>query len=130
MDESNNRNPEFDGKDERSKLKQEFHKEHGRKQDEVSKTSDQLSMGDSIRSYGGASGDTFGSGSNVSRFSNIGEKDRHSKGDENITDRSINNADRENGNGSTGYSDYLNQAQNDFINDRFDEGNNGKENKE
>lgn len=62
--------------------------------DEFSKTSSDLSEGDSARNFGEVSGTTFGMESNTAKFSNIGPKNQARKGEANEG----NNGNMNNGN--------------------------------
>lgn len=112
----NKQQPDFGGQDQHKKMQEEFEKERSTDQNEFTKTGDDLSLGDSIRTEGEVSGSTFGDNSAPAKFSNIGQKNQTRKGegpDVNIED--VNKEDIEKGSGGTMYSDYLNKKQDEFI---------------
>ena len=108
---------EFNGKNEKEALDKQFHKEHADNPDAFSKTENELSTGNSIRNFGEVSGTTFGAESNPAKFSNIGADDQGQNGGNDSNRSGVNNANDASGNGGTGYSDYLNNKQNNFIAD-------------
>src|SRR5436190_24281458 len=110
MQEQNKPQAEFNGRDEQEGIKEEMQKERTENPGEFSKTDDDTSMGDSERNYGQVSGTTFGDQSNTARFSNIGTKNQAMKG-EGGSSGNLNEQDRASGAGGTGYSSYLNEAQ-------------------
>ena len=107
--------PQFSGKDQREGLREASQNERETAPDENANTEDELSLGDSVHPYGEVSGTTVGMESNTAKFSNIGQKNQVRKGESNMDRDAVNQANRQQGNGGTGYSDYLNQAQNQFL---------------
>jgi hypothetical protein len=107
--------PQFNGVNEHDGLRETFENEHNNDPEAFAKTGDELSLGDSVRTYGEVSGTTFGMQSNTAKFSNIGQKNQERKGEGDANVEDVNNANKEDGSGGTMYSDYLNKAQNEFI---------------
>jgi len=105
---------EFNGLDEQQGIKKAMQQERAENPGEYSTTENEMSMGDSTRNYGEVSGTTFGDQSNTAKFSNIGTKnqDRKEEGD---GSGNLNEQDRASGAGGTGYSSYLNEAQQELI---------------
>ena len=105
---------EFNGLDEQQGIKKSMQQERAENPGEYSTTENEMSMGDSTRNYGEVSGTTFGDQSNTAKFSNIGTKnqDRKEEGD---GSGNLNEQDRASGAGGTGYSSYLNEAQQELI---------------
>lgn len=56
-------------------MDREYHEEHDGRQDEFTKTENELSLGNSIRNFADVNGTTFGPESNPAKFSHIGGKD-------------------------------------------------------
>lgn len=101
--------PEFNNSNEREDMQNESRKE----ENNIDATKrDDMSLGDSIRNYADVSGTTFGMDSNPAKFSNI----------ENVNQTN---------NGGSGYSDYLNKADDEFISGtgRFSRTENSNDNK-
>jgi hypothetical protein len=113
MQEQNTPNAEFNGRNEQEGIKEEMQKERAENPGEFSKTDNEMSMGDSERNYGQVSGTTFGDQSNTAKFSNIGTKNQAMKGEGSSSN--LNEQDRASGAGGTGYSSYLNEAQQELI---------------
>jgi hypothetical protein len=114
MQEQNTPNAEFNGRNEQEGIKDAMQQERAESPGEFSKTDDQMSTGDSERNYGQVSGTTFGDQSNTAKFSNIGTKNQAMKG-EGGGSGNLNEQDRASGAGGTGYSSYLNEAQQELI---------------
>ena len=113
MQEQNTPNAEFNGRNEQEGIKEEMQKERAENPGEFSKTDNEMSMGDSERNYGQVSGTTFCDQSNTARFSNIGTKNQAMKGEGSSSN--LNEQDRASGAGGSGYSCYLNEAQQELI---------------
>lgn len=109
-----NEQPDFNGRDERKSMKEEFHKEQDNNSEEFTKK-DELSLNNSIRNQGDVNGSTFGASGNTSQFSNIGQKNQTRKGENNDNTENVSQQDRNTGNGGSMYSDYLYDAENNFI---------------
>lgn len=109
-----NEQPDFNGRDERKSMKEEYHNEHDNNSNEFTKKDD-LSLNNSIRNQGDVNGSTFGAASNTSQFSNIGKKNQSRKGENDNNIENTNQQDRNTGNGGSMYSDYLYDAENNFI---------------
>jgi hypothetical protein len=121
MQEQNTSNAELNGRNEQEGIKEEMQRERAENPGEYSKTDDEMSVGDSERNYGQVSGTTFGDQSNTAKFSNIGTKNQAMKGGGGSSSN-LNEQDRASGAGGTGYSSYLNEAQQELIS-----GTNGKD---
>jgi len=114
MQEQNTPDAEFNGRNEEQGIKKAMEQERADNAGELSKTDNELSMGDSERNFGEVSGTTFGDQSNTAKFSNIGTKNQERKG-EGSGGGNLNDQDRATGAGGTGYSSYLNEAQQESI---------------
>ena len=114
MQEQNTPNAEFNGRNEQEGIKEAMQQERAEDPGEFSKTGDERSEGDSERNFGQVSGTTFGDQSNTAKFSNIGTKNQAMKG-EGGDSGNLNEQDRASGSGGTGYSSYLNEAQQELI---------------
>ena len=110
-----NEAPQFNGVNQHEGLREAFQKEHDADPEAYTKPTDELSLDDSTRTYGEVSGTTFGMQSNTAKFSNIGQKNQARKGESNANIEDVNKANQQRGSGGTMYSDYLNNAQNEFI---------------
>lgn len=67
--------PEFDGRNEKDRLREEAQIERQEAENEFSENENEQSPGNSIRNFGEVSGTTFGAESNPAKFSNIGQQD-------------------------------------------------------
>lgn len=114
MQEQNTPDAEFNGRNEEQGIKKAMEQERADNAGEFSKTNNELSIGDSERNFGEVSGTTFGDQSNTAKFSNIGTKNQERKG-EGSGSGNLNDQDRAAGAGGTGYSSYLNEAQQESI---------------
>lgn len=110
MEDQTTKHPTFNGRDERQGIKEAAQEERASNTNDVANTENELSLGDSERNYGEVSGTTFGIQSNTAKFSNIGAKNQGIQGN-----ASLNEQDRAAGSGGTGYSSYLNEAQQELI---------------
>jgi len=98
MANTNERDAEFNGRNEEKSMQQEFNKERSEEQNKK----DDLSLSDSIRNQADVNGTTFGADSNSAKFSNIGDKNQR-------------NSENNNADSNSSYSDYLNKEQDKFI---------------
>lgn len=112
MESQNNNHPEFNGADEQQGIKEAAQKERTDNND-VTKTENDLSLGNSIRNYGEVSGTTFGDQSNPAKFSNIGGNNQGQQGGN--SGSSLNDTNRAAGNGGTGFADYLYEAEKEVV---------------
>lgn len=115
MADNKNKEAEFNNTNEREGMQEAFQQEHQDHQDDITKTGNDLSMGDSIRDFGEVSGTTFGAESNPAKFSNMGQKNQTHKGEGDSNMQDANKADKQKGSGGTMDSDYLYKAENQFI---------------
>ena len=70
-----NDNAEFNGRNERESMRQESHEERRSAEGEISKTENDLSLGNSVRNFGEVSGSSFGAESNSAKFSSLGQQE-------------------------------------------------------
>ena len=114
METQNNNRPEFNGKDEQQGIQAAAQKERTSEEgNDVTNPENDLSLGNSIRNYGEVSGTTFGDQSNPAKFSNIGNSNQGQQGADSGTN--LNDSNRAAGNGGTGYSDYLYEAEKEVV---------------
>ena len=114
METQNDKDPEFNRVDEQQSIKEAAQKERATESGkDVTSTENDLSLGNSIRNYGEVSGTTFGDQSNTAKFSNMGDNNQGQQGGAGNND--LNDSNRAAGNGGTGYSDYLYEAENEVV---------------
>lgn len=73
---NHNKENDFNGKNEKAAMDQEYHEEHDGKQKAFTKTENKLSMGDSIRNFADVNGTTFGPESNPAKFGHMGDNNQ------------------------------------------------------
>ncbi|TKK68811.1 hypothetical protein FC093_08940 [Ilyomonas limi] len=111
METQNNNRPVFNGKDEQQGIKKAAQKEQTSDDENVTQTQSGSGLTDSIRNYGEVSGTTFGDQSNPVKFSNIGGNNRGQQDDS----ANLNDGNRATGNGDTGFSHYLYEAEKEVV---------------
>jgi len=114
METQNNNRPEFNGKDEQQGIQEAAQKERADDNNAVTKTENDLSLGNSIRNYGEVSGTTFGDQSNPAKFSNIGGNNQGQQ-ETGGSGGNLNDSNRAAGNGGAGFSDYLYEAEKEVV---------------